>query len=388
MHNPLCKSRSSLTVAELKSSNSPQCYSSIGDIPFDVWAVLVPETDIQKSLAYWKVIEDTTSTTTGNLTYVLLHHEDGSPRALCAFQYVHFDVDQVLDKISRYKLIARGVVNLLTRREHRLLVGGSVWLSGAHGRWASNETELRESQQEASRHLMLKDKSIFAVLLKDYEEDSRIKGFHRFEVDPVMELDLSPFENLDVYTGAFRSKYRQRMRSAMKKSKDVIAWELDESEIERRDAELMALFYQVVSDDLFSLSLPPTGYISALKKALGDAFAVTGYFLQDRLIGFRASLHYEEDTIAYMVGFSREHNRDYKLYQRMLYDYVEEAIEIGSKRIDMGRTALEIKSCLGAKPRQLYLHIRFRYPCLHNLIKPVFNRLGPAKWEPRNPFSG
>ncbi|MEZ4686665.1 MAG: GNAT family N-acetyltransferase [Bacteroidia bacterium] len=171
------------------------------------------------------------------------------------------------------------------------------------------------------------------------------------------------------------------------KSDQIVAWELDDKETEARDAELMALFYQVVHDDLFCLSLPPTGYVSDLKKALGDAFTVTGYFLKDRLIGFRASLHYEGTTHAYMVGFSREHNREYKLYQRMLYDYVHEGIEVGSRLLDMGRTALEIKSCLGATPVQYFLHIRFRYPCVHALIKPVFNRLSPAAWEPRNPFS-
>ena len=387
MHNLLCKSGSSLNEVANRQKASPQCFTGIEDIPFDIWDALVAGTDMDTRIRYWTSLEASTSATTGEFRYVLLFDNEGKPRALCAFQYVHFDVDQVLEKISRFKKLARGIVNLLTRPYHRLLVGGSVWLSGEHGRWASDANDMKNSQREAANFLMEQDNSIYAVLLKDYPGNDAIKGYHRFEVDPAMELDLQPFNSVDAYSDAFRSKYRQRMRSAMKKSKQIISWELDKEQIEIRDSELMGLFYQVVSDDLFCLSLPPTGYISALKKSLGDAFTVTGYFLKDRLIGFRASLHYDGTTHAYMVGFSRDHNQQYKLYQRMLYDYVREGIEAGSKLLDLGRTALEIKSCLGAEPRQMFLHIRFRYPCVHALIKPVFRRLGPTPWEPRNPFS-
>jgi hypothetical protein len=182
---------------------------------------------------------------------------------------------------------------------------------------------------------MTQDTSIFAVLLKD-DIDSALPAYHRFEVDPVMELNLRNFDSMEAYSAAFRSKYRQRMRSAMKKSRSIVAWELDEEQVQARDAELMALFYQVVSDDLFCLSLPPVGYISTLKQRLGDSFPVTGYFLDNRLIGFRASLIQDGKTYAYMVGFSKEHNREHKLYQRMLYDYVEASIQRGSHTLDMG----------------------------------------------------
>ena len=38
-----------------------------------------------------------------------------------------------MDKISRFQWIARGIVGALIKPNHRLLVGGNVWLSGEHG---------------------------------------------------------------------------------------------------------------------------------------------------------------------------------------------------------------------------------------------------------------
>ncbi|MEZ4686666.1 MAG: hypothetical protein R3B47_11545 [Bacteroidia bacterium] len=218
MHHLLCKSESTLAKTVSEQGTTPHCFSSIKDIPSDIWQSLVPDADMSTSLSYWASLEAKTSSTTGEFRYVLIPETDGRPRALCAFQYVHFDVDQVLDKISRFKKLAKTIVNVLTRPSHRLLVGGSVWISGEHGRWASNKNAFQQSQQEASRFLMKQDPSIYAVLLKDYRHAEKIKGFHRFEVDPVMELDLRPFANMDAYSNAFRSKYRQRMRSAMKKA--------------------------------------------------------------------------------------------------------------------------------------------------------------------------
>jgi hypothetical protein len=89
---------------------------------------LVPDADLQTSILYWRSIEASTSASTGELRYVLLQEVDGTVKALCAFQYVLFNVEQVLEKISRFKFIAKNIVGLLIRPHHRLLVGGSVWI--------------------------------------------------------------------------------------------------------------------------------------------------------------------------------------------------------------------------------------------------------------------
>lgn len=387
MQKSLCKAHTTPLLNKPQIFKEADSYVHIQDVPAEVWSILGESAVGPAFSEYWRALEETTSLTTGSFRFVVLYNQEGLPKAVCTFQYVSFDMEQVLDKVSRYRWLASSITSALIKSDHRLLVGGNVWLSGEHGVWALSASERENAQTEAADILMAEDKNIFTVLLKDFKSAEAKAGYHAFSVDPIMELNLEDFTSWDDYVGKMRSKYRQRLKSAYKKSDSVISWELDKNEIVERSSELMALFYQVVKDDLFSLSLPPANYLAALKEALGNEFTVTGYFLENRLIGFRASLHTEAKMYAYLVGFSQEHNLPYKLYQRMLYDYVQEAIQSQHDLIDFGRTALEIKSCLGAEPRQHSLFVKFRYTWLHRLLKPVFDRLGPAQWEQRNVFS-
>jgi hypothetical protein len=84
-------------------------------------------------------------------------------------------------------------------------------------------------------------------------------------------------------------------------------------------------------------------------------FSLYGYFLNDRLVGFRSSLNATDRLIAHYVGFESGVNAEHKLYQRMLYDYVAEGIEKKLPAIHLGRTALEIKSTVGAEREDYFL---------------------------------
>ena len=59
---------------------------------------------------------------------------------------------------------------------------------------------------------------------------------------------------------------------------------------------------------------------------------------------------------AHFVGINYEYNREYAVYQRMLYDYIQIAIENRLQQINFGRTASEIKSSVGAEPQNLTIY--------------------------------
>ena len=61
------------------------------------------------------------------------------------------------------------------------------------------------------------------------------------------------------------------------------------------------------------------------------------------------------------MGFESEINKERALYQRMLFEFIAWGISLGAVRVVMGRTALEIKSTLGAFPIALstFVHINF-----------------------------
>ncbi len=55
--------------------------------------------------------------------------------------------------------------------------------------------------------------------------------------------------------------------------------------------------------------------------------------------------HAASGTIeAYYVGFDPEVNKNFALYQRMLFEFISWGISLNANRVVMGRTALEIKS--------------------------------------------
>jgi hypothetical protein len=71
----------------------------------------------------------------------------------------------------------------------------------------------------------------------------------------------------------------------------------------------------------------------------------------------------------------------------MLYDMLGCSIHNGFKRINFGRTAMEIKSSIGAKPEQLFGWMQHKNTMVNRNLGFIFNLLEPkAKWIERNPF--
>ncbi|HNL10882.1 MAG TPA: hypothetical protein PKM44_10245, partial [Turneriella sp.] len=115
-------------------------------------------------------------------------------------------------------------------------------------------------------------------------------------------------------------------------------------------------------------------------------FSFYGYFLDNRLVAFRSSLDAADRLIAHYVGFESGVNAEQKIYQRMLYDYVAEGIEKKLPAIHLGRTALEIKSTVGAEREDYYLlfhSVNWFYRTVGNYY---VSRLAATEYEARSPF--
>jgi len=72
----------------------------------------------------------------------------------------------------------------------------------------------------------------------------------------------------------------------------------------------------------------------------------------------------------------------------MLYDFIHEAIDKKKRQVHFGRTALEIKSTIGAKREdaQLFLFVKDRL--LRMISNRYIKRLQPTKFIARSPFNG
>ena len=96
------------------------------------------------------------------------------------------------------------------------------------------------------------------------------------------------------------------------------------------------------------------------------------YFLEDKLVGFLTALVNKNALDAHFIGLDYELNKSHAIYPRILNDYVRLGIEKQVSSINLGRTASEIKTTIGANPLELSCYIKHKNPFLNSLIKPFF----------------
>lgn len=106
-----------------------------------------------------------------------------------------------------------------------------------------------------------------------------------------------------------------------------------------------------------------------------------------QLLGFIVTLRESADTaFAYHIGFDRNAAGDAPLYLRLLHRSIEDSINLGVRRVSFGRTALEAKAALGAKPLPLHVWVRHRQPVLNKLLRGLLGRIHHNEAPERSPF--
>ena len=95
----------------------------------------------------------------------------------------------------------------------------------------------------------------------------------------------------------------------------------------------------------------------------------------------------EETLETYFLGYDETIQKENMLYLNMLYNMTKYGIENGFNRIIFGRTALEIKSSVGAIPVQMSGFIYHTNPWINRFMKIIFKQLEPkVQWQQRHPF--
>ncbi len=107
------------------------------------------------------------------------------------------------------------------------------------------------------------------------------------------------------------------------------------------------------------------------------------------MIGFFTIVHNYDVLDAHFLGYDAEFNREKHIYHNMLYDLLFVAIDTKKKHLDLSRTALEIKSSLGAQPYPMYLYLKTINPVANLFTSRALKFLAPEEiWTERNPFKG
>jgi hypothetical protein len=284
---------------------------------------------------------------------------------------------------------------------HTLFLGNNM-ITGQNGYVFSKEIDfeyiseiLLESAEEITRYFKQKGVTIHLVSFKDFYNNCanelkqyRFKQIYEFNTQPNMIFNLDKnWKSADAYISAFSKKYRDQYKRAHKKFEGIIVKNLSFEQVLFYENTIYDLYHYVAKNAPFNTFFLAKNHFSNLKEQCGNRFQIFGYFLNDKLVGFHTLLLNEETLETYFLGYDATIQKENMLYLNMLYNMTEYGIENGYKRIIFGRTALEIKSSIGAQPINMSGFIYHNNKIINKYIGKIFKQLEPElNWQQRHPF--
>lgn len=389
-----------------KREYSIEVYTSVNDLPLD-WENATFEPNVFLKRPYLTSIEKAPPSGIG-FNY-LIFYRAGQPIGRAIFQITKFDASKSVQDLhhdpSRHSVwwrIGQFFKKIIARwAKFNLLICGNSLLTGEYG--FDYDTEnierkewlnlLEESSKLLCEYLKKEGVKIDGVFLKDLEgeisEDRAILGamkFHEFIFDPSMEMEL-PWDTFDEYMSAISSKYRVRARRAFKKGKGIEKLELTLENFEALNGQIYKLYKNVANQASFNMVNLAENYFYELKRQMGDDFRIFGYYLNEELVGFYTTIADEHEIEAHFLGINGAVNRKTQLYLNMLFDMIKQGIESKKDKLVLARTAMEIKSSVGAVPVEMSGFIRANKSWINYLLPKVLELLRPKDdWVPRSPF--
>lgn len=254
---------------------------------------------------------------------------------------------------------------------------------------------LKKASEELKIIFKNKRKKIHITTFKDFDETEInlfpteiFNDFYQFSIQPNMVFNIdSAWKSDQDYTGAFLKKYRDQYKRARKKAIEIEKRKLNYEEIVANENTIYELYFHVAQNAPFNTFFLSKNHFSNFKFILRDKFLFYGYFLDDTMIGFNTLIKNGSAMDTYFLGYDENFQREKMLYLNMLYDMIGYSINKGFKTIVFARTALEIKSSVGAKPEKMFGFIQHSNRIINKFLPKIFPLLEPnVVWQERNPF--
>ncbi len=282
----------------------------------------------------------------------------------------------------------------------RMLVAGNLLSWGFHGAgFAAGETPaalwpaVAEAIYRIRRAEKLSGNLDFAMVKDLTAEQSGVEALHRYsyrplETEPNMVLAIKPeWRTFDDYLNAFDAKNRKKLKDIAKKI-DAAGCRIERLEDPHRwRTRLHELYLAVQKNAAVRLITVREGYLPALAAVAGDDFRLTVIRRGDDIVGFVSSVRDRDTAIGYYIGFDRSVAAEgVPLYLRLLHATVEDAIAWQARSLSLGRTALEPKAALGAKPEPMSVWVRHRVAPVNWLFRELLGAVPHHEPPQRNPF--
>ena len=313
------------------------------------------------------------------------------------------DLNQLDSFGDRDKCIKSSIRNIVFKNfcSHVLLLGNNM-LTGQNA-WAFStkidvkilQNEVLNAMETLKEQFKASGKKVHISSIKDFETEE-IETFHpaikkdyfQFSTQPNMVFTiLENWKTEQDYIAALSKKYRDQYKRARKKAEGIEKRKLGLHEIIAFEEEIYNLYYHVAKNAPFNTFFLAKNHFRVFKEILKDKFLFYGYFIDNKLIGFNTLIKNGTAMDTYFLGYDDSIQKEKMLYLNMLYDMIAYSINKGFKEIVFARTALEIKSSVGAKPIEVYGFIKHESKLIDKCTQTIFNYLEPkTEWQERNPF--
>lgn len=286
------------------------------------------------------------------------------------------------------------------------LVIGNIMHTGQHGLYFNiKEISYKEYLEQLSLVIdeiktnlkQEQNKKIRLIAFKDYFKNDVIHNnqdffntqkLYKVQVQPNMVFNIpESWNTLENYTSAFTKKYRDRFKSAKKKGAQITKQELTFKELNMLESKMYQLYKNVSDNARVNTFILKQNHFKILKRELKDNFKVFGYFLEEELVGFYTLILNNSTLETYFLGYNHKYQHKNQLYLNMLFDMAQFGIKNNFKKIVYARTAMEIKSSIGAKPKPMYIYMKHTNFVANSMLKLIVKYLNPTiKWKERHPF--
>ncbi len=382
-------------------------FRSIDEVPTD-WETAQPANNCFLHRDYLKVVEATPSI---KITFrYLIFYKDDFPCGVAFCPLYHYktkeSIKELREEMTEFKFSTWLKQKLSSPLNFNLLIVGNNLLTGEHG-FYFNENYVSDAEcipivDEAIKALsacLKKDGTkVHGYFIKDLHEwrEGRVylegRNFHDFTFNPNMFLPIRPeWGSYEGYLAAMTSKARTRLKKAKKCAIGLEVRELNASQIEVLLPEIFQLFSNVADRVAFNMVQLKPDYFLDLKRELGDKFKLYGYFDPNveggKLVAFHTAFAKGKEYDAHFLGFEPSYNHSHKLYLNVLLNLVEQGIELKAEQIIFSRTAMEIKSSVGAEPENLHGYVRACNGFINWFLGRIVSYFEPKdEWTQRRPF--
>jgi hypothetical protein len=319
------------------------------------------------------------------------------PVAFANTQLIKIGIESITKNIRSPLWLLKLVNTLLRNRQLHVLFCGNIFLSGEYGVLLKDGLDKTKSFKAIAAGLETiakQTKKLHAVFAKDFENTTLSitntllnMHFTRMHVEPNMIIELQEhWQSFNDYKAALKSKYRIKANKADSKSARLKTKLFTAADLQYYKAQLQVLYQNTINNADFNAQILDLDTYSLLKKEFEKNFIVQGYFFNNELVGFLSAMINGKHLDAHFIGIDYSQNKELAIYPRILNDYVRLGISFKVMQINLGRTASEIKSTLGAKPMALTCYCKHTNHYLNKLLTPLIKTIQIKSFKQHEPF--